>query len=397
MKKFSLLFFAVAVGLVGLMIAGNVCAALTVSNESASVWGTKRVKIFQLAFDSSYPAGGESLTKASRGMSALDEVIITPKDGYTFVYDTTNEKVKVFAPAPPVVYEEQHTIASNAITLDYPAAYIMAVSQADANLPITDPGATLTTGQCKPTAAFAAGTRSGVTFASALSGVVYVTYVTQAWKEVWDNLIQSEAVKISGNSGYLANEAIAIQSARVSSSSGVTLNALLMLDKDDTVATAELDLDWTETSGTFLTCYANEATELTVTYIKKPASGFLLDNWVEEETATLTNTSEGALQHVKFPVLLWSYAGQIPINAQTTQKIINERGTVGSGEAYIGWHGVSGVTVPGFAVTNQATAATTCTYVKGVASDVPFTVPLEVRNAQDLSALTGVKVLMIGR
>jgi len=118
---------------------------------------------------------------------------------------------------------------------------------------------------------------------------------------------------------------------------------------------------------------------------------------VEEETATLTAVGEGNLQHLQYPVLMWSYAGQIPINGQTTQAIINERGTAGTAEAYMFWTEGSGVTQFGAAITNQATAVSTATYIKGRPQDIPFLIPLEVRNAQNLSALTGVQVIMIGR
>ena len=399
MKRY--IFTILIAAFVFLGFVGQSSADLTVTNEVMSVWGTKRVVMFDIALDTSYPAGGETLTKGSRRMAAVDQVIIPPKNGYTFEYDETNEKVKVFASAPAIVYEEQQTIATAAVTLNYPAAYIIAVAQANANIAITDTGATLAANQCKPTAALAVGTRTGLTFHAGLSGVVYVTYVTQAWKEVWDNLVQSEVVTVTSNVGEMANRSVGIQSIRVSSSSGTTLNAMLMLDKDDTVATSEVEVDWSPAgdSGTTteLTFYAAEATAATVTYIKKPTSGFLYDNLVEEETATLTAVGEGNLQHLQYPVLMWSYAGQIPINGQTTQAIINERGTAGTAEAYMFWTEGSGVTQFGAAITNQATAVSTATYIKGRPQDIPFLIPLEVRNAQNLSALTGVQVIMIGR
>jgi len=398
MKRY--IFTILMTALVFLGFVGQSVADLTVTNEVMSVWGNKRVVMFDIAFDTSYAYGGESLTKASRRMAAVDQVIVLPKGGYTFEYDETNELVKVFAPAPAIVYEEQQTMDSgtSTVTLNYPAAYIMAVAQANANLAITDTDATLATGQCKPTADFTAGARGGLTFHSAQSGLVYVTYVTQAWKEVWDNLIQGEAVTVTSNIGTLANLAVAIQSIR--STATTATNAILMLDKDDTAATLEAELDWTDGSGTTTSAtFLNTdiVTAAVISYVKKPSSGFIYNNFVEEETATLTAVGEGNLQHLQYPVLMWSYAGQVPINAQTTQGLVNERGTVGSGEAYMFWADGSGVTLSGAAITNQGTAVTTATYVKGRSQDIPFLVPLEVRNAQDISALTGVQVIMIGR
>ncbi|MBU1783911.1 MAG: hypothetical protein KKG95_01025, partial [Candidatus Omnitrophica bacterium] len=219
------------------------------------------------------------------------------------------------------------------------------------------------------------------------SGLVYVTYVTQAWKEVWDNLIQGEAVTVTSNIGTLANLAVAIQSIR--STATTATNAILMLDKDDTAATLEAELDWTDGSGTTTSAtFLNTdiVTAAVISYVKKPSSGFLYNNFVEEETATLDAYSGVTYQLTDYPVLMWSYAGQIPINAQTTQVIINQGGTMGSGEGYILWDQPSGLTGTTTyetsyvaAATNQATAMTTGTYIKGKTSDIPFLVPLEVQ------------------
>jgi len=399
MKRY--IFTMLLVGFVFLGFVGQSVADLTVTNEVMSVWGNKRVVMFDLAFDSSYAYGGETLTKASRRMADVDKVIVQSKNGYTFEYDETNEKVKVFAPAPAIVYEEQHTIADNLVTLNYPAAFLINVAQANDNIPISDADATTVTGQCRPYEDFAAGAQSSVTFFDS-TGVVYVTYVTQAWKEVWDNLVQGETVTVTSNLGTFANQAVAVQSIRPS---GTTTAAALMLDKDDTAATTETELDWSDGSGTTTSITfvsADAHSSAVVTYIKKPSSGFLYENFVEEETATLGNFASGVTyQLLNYPVLLWSYAGQIPINAQTTQSIVNRGGTLGAAEADMIWDMPSGVTGTEYgyiaAITNQNTAMTTATYVRGRQQDIPFLVPLEVRDAQDLSALTGVQVIMIGR
>lgn len=58
-----------------------------------NVAGNLRVGIFQLAFDASYPTGGEALTPADLGLSEIDVLIAEPAGGYTFEYDHTNEKL----------------------------------------------------------------------------------------------------------------------------------------------------------------------------------------------------------------------------------------------------------------------------------------------------------------
>lgn len=53
----------------------------------------------KIAFDSSYPTGGESLTSADLGFEDVAAnlfVICPPRNGYSFVYDGTNAKLKVY-------------------------------------------------------------------------------------------------------------------------------------------------------------------------------------------------------------------------------------------------------------------------------------------------------------
>lgn len=51
--------------------------ALTLSNDKAAntVWGNKRVRVYDVTFDSSYPTGGESLTPADVGLKKIEQVI----------------------------------------------------------------------------------------------------------------------------------------------------------------------------------------------------------------------------------------------------------------------------------------------------------------------------------
>ena len=383
MKRY--IFTILMTALVFLGFVGQSVADLTVTNEVMSVWGTKRVVMFDIALDTSYPAGGETLTKGSRRMAAVDQVIIPPKNGYTFEYDETNEKVKVFASAPAIVWEEQQTIATLTITLNYPAAYIFSVSQDGVPVPITDPAATLASGECKPTVALAAGVRTGLTFYTGMTGVVYVGYITQAWKEVWDNLVQSETQTTTAHVATLTNQAIAIQSIRASGTT--SYNSSLMLDKDDTVATLEADVDMTSTTKT-ITFFATDAiTSCVVTYIKKPASGFLTQRFVAEEALTAATN----ICTTTYPLLLWGYGNQVPENAAVTEQFINVAGSKGAGESKFAFE-TGEPKISGHSITTA-----TAMYVWGRGEEIPFLVPLEVRNAQDLSALTGVQVIMIGR
>jgi len=49
-----------------------------------------------IAFDSSYPTGGESLDLSGYFPNAVHLVLIEPQAGYVFVYDYTNKKVMAY-------------------------------------------------------------------------------------------------------------------------------------------------------------------------------------------------------------------------------------------------------------------------------------------------------------
>lgn len=58
--------------------------------------GNKRAVVGTIAFDSSYPTGGESLTAANIGLGVIDHMTIEPKGGYVFEYDYANKKVLAY-------------------------------------------------------------------------------------------------------------------------------------------------------------------------------------------------------------------------------------------------------------------------------------------------------------
>jgi len=67
--------------------------SLTVTLTDMTVVGNKRLHTFKLAFDTSYPTGGESLTAADLGLSSLDFILVEPASGCLFEYDHTNSKL----------------------------------------------------------------------------------------------------------------------------------------------------------------------------------------------------------------------------------------------------------------------------------------------------------------
>jgi len=165
-----------------------------------------KIETGSLAFDSSYPAGGESMTFSF----TPNTVNIEPQNGFTFAYDHTNSKVKVYQQAPPIVHEEVVTVS--AVTdigyLKYPAAHIEYVSDDTNNYFVIPGGLTPTAkmvavdmGFSLTTGVLTKGKRTALQFLAADNVTsCKVSYITQAWKEIADNMVQ--ACMTSGAATY---------------------------------------------------------------------------------------------------------------------------------------------------------------------------------------------------
>ena len=214
-----------------------------------------------------------------------------------------------------------------------------------------------------------------------LSDTVYVTYITQAWKDVWDNLVQEESQNTTTHAATLDNKPIAIQA--INATGTTSTNACLMLDKDDTVASTECVI--TQSTGT-LTFFATDAvTSCVVTYIKRPSSGFLSQRFVSEESMS---ASSNVCTPV-YPILIWGYSGQLPENGAVTEQFISLGGSAGTGEAKLD------LIYQGTRITGQSVTTGTAMYVWGKPDEIE-TVPIEIRNGDDLSDLGSTRVLFLG-
>ena len=67
--------------------------ALTVTPVKKTAIGAFALTVSTVAFDSSYPDGGEALTPADLGLKGVIAVIAEPSAGYVLEYDHTNEKL----------------------------------------------------------------------------------------------------------------------------------------------------------------------------------------------------------------------------------------------------------------------------------------------------------------
>jgi len=65
--------------------------ALTVTIDEQSIMGSKRVVYGRIAFDTSYPTGGEALTANNLGLGIIDDICFTSAGrlGYLYYTDTS--------------------------------------------------------------------------------------------------------------------------------------------------------------------------------------------------------------------------------------------------------------------------------------------------------------------
>lgn len=73
--------------------------ALTIGNLAWDLTGSRWRVAGTLAFDSSYPTGGESLTAANLGLRTIDDIVIEARDGYVFTYNHTGALVLAYRTA----------------------------------------------------------------------------------------------------------------------------------------------------------------------------------------------------------------------------------------------------------------------------------------------------------
>jgi hypothetical protein len=492
--------------------------AITLNSKNFSVFGNKAAVIADLAFSGAYSYGGEGLNNDQLlGLHDIDASLLESKGGYSFLHDKTNQKIKIFAAAPPIIYEEKQTPSSDIVTTNYPAAFFMNIARAGNNKKFRSTGIALaslnddecclvsqmadgertqirvkdydrlsgdgaftggttnwtfsatpwtygtnnlakdangadtlthdvfaavvgrtyrvaftlsswTVGAVTPTCGGTAGTAFGEDGTSTqeitatttdglvftptntsrftidsitvydITEPVFITYVTQAWADVWDNLVQDETITLATGANTLdsGNKILACMYIDQTTS---TAAALTMIDEDDTVASGEVDLKLNSTTAQFTVHSGQNAKAVKTTYIKVPSSGFLEDRVFTNEAATkagadpYTNTFD-------YPILLWAYTGQVPVNGQTTLRLIEYAGTPATGEAVIDWYGLGarGADAPavGTEVGIKDNQTATGAGVWGRINEIQNLKPLEIKDGTTLSGLTSVKGIFIG-
>jgi hypothetical protein len=355
-------------------------------------------------------------------------VLIEPQDGYNFefVFDSgslTDGKIRAYAPAPPVVHEEYVTVTSNVGYLKYPAAHINYIVAATANyIPIAS-GVTPATGQCAvdlgyndTTGVLTKGERTSLTFLAGDSvTVVYVSYVTQAWKDVTDNM--SMAKMTSGVETYgdgltftagtpdnikLGTDICAMQSITWNDAGTIKVPELLK-DGGAPAATLEMEIDFVKAT-TFgeVNTYATDAVDtagdiVRFVYIKMPATGaFLKERFTNAEIADSTDdiTFTGIPQ-------MYGHCGQCPMETSDKKAyFIKVSDTLAATEVQWTSHpwypGTTLASAPILTMHADTDDDMFPAWIDAHPSEIQV-VPLEIPNATDLSGLTNVRVTVTGR
>lgn len=70
--------------------------ALAGTIESVQEWGTHRVTLGTLAFDSSYPTGGEAFRPDMVGLTTVNKLFVLPSEGLVFELDESTDKILAY-------------------------------------------------------------------------------------------------------------------------------------------------------------------------------------------------------------------------------------------------------------------------------------------------------------
>jgi hypothetical protein len=376
-------------------------------------------KMFEAAFTFGngalqYPFGGIPLPAIGRyGMYTAPEMVISQPDtsGIIWKYDKTNHKLKAYHRAPLVVFEEVVALTDNLTgTTKYPMAWPLYASNGNQALGLLPAGMVpVTTTIAINMHSATPGARATITAKATDSySTITISYITQAWAEVFENLVEAEtmtagATTINGITFTPATpDLISFLAAGpflCGLMVGLNLNGTIScpkpLGKAQTGVAGEYALDWTNTSpvATTMAILAAAAWDAATAYIvfnylKKPASGFLFDRFVEEEAITASGqvATHAAGGDVLQP-LLWATPGFMPsVTLSTTSATwpIGATGmTLGTTAQWkpTNFYPKQKLVTPGSWTSGSGvliTLAVKPSYIWGVPEDIDSIVPLEM-------------------
>jgi hypothetical protein len=368
-----------------------------------------------------YPFGGIPLPPIGRfGMYTPPEMVISQPDtsGIIWKYDKTNHKLKAYHRAPVVVFEEVVTITDNVGTTKYPMAWPLYASSGNVALGLLPAGLVpVTTTIAINMFSATPGARATITkLAGDAYSTITISYITQAWAEVFENLVEGEimtagATTINGITFTVGTpDVISFITAApflCGLMVGLNLNGTIScpkpLGKAQTAVAGEYALDWTNTSplattmSPVTTADWNAATaSIKFNYLKKPASGFLFDRFVEEEAIAASGqvATHAAGGNVLQP-LLWATPGFMPsVTVSTTSATWPIGGTGMTLGTTAQWqptnfHPKNRLVTPGTWTSGSGvlvTLAVKPSYIWGVPEDIDSIVPLEMPDGARLKS-----------
>lgn len=230
---------------------------------------------------------------------------------------------------------------------------------------------------------------------------VYVSYVTQAWREVWDNLVQDEAITLATGANTLSS-GNRIAAVMYIDQTEATATRIIPIDEDDTAASGEAEVAFNAATAQLTVHSAQNGKDAVITYIKVPTSGFLKDRLFHNEAATKAG-SDPYTNTFDYPILIWGYACTVPINGASNLGLIRYEDTPATTEAVIDWYGLGARGAAGPAVGTEIGCKDNVTATGAGIWGRPWEIPAvsigdnmsEVDEGTDLSDVT-TKFIMVG-
>lgn len=373
--------------------------ALTYQGTLEEVSGNFRKTVVDVAFDTSYPDGGEALSLRQLGMgSAVKDVRIqAPNSGYQFRYDRTNNTLQAFRQGPAVLIEASGTIVSGATyTLRKLPGYVLGVRVTAGG--VTGAYRIIPTGETPASGEVAVTWTTGVmTFlgADAVTAVT-VVYIPRGVPGFTTNLLViDEVVVTTTDSGNLAARAAAICCVWDDSNN----NPLTIRPVGEAPGAGECAIDINNGGNTTITVNAVGTTDsLKVTYLAFAGNPLTVGaNFVDQADRTVTANVLGPGTDTVFDVTGMVLPG-------FGQVIVGETGGAANLQALL--VDPSGSAVANVCVWNPS--RNTITFAAGDAyatAEIPLlylseelhgSILEEVENGTDLSFLTGIRIEAIG-
>lgn len=368
--------------------------SVTTTIDETTIFGNKRIEYASLAFDSSYPRGGEPFAPSAIGMKRFDMMMTTPKDGLSFEWDKTNEKLKVLDTVPLLIEEEVVTVATHTGTLAYNPLYVLAVQ-------VTAGGTTgafnvIPTGETPLTYQVDIDFTTGVmTFLSTDAVTsVKVTYMPQqaSGPLAAATLVVDEAVTAAAAKTALANRAIAVQYV-YDGTDGVICALEPVGEAPSATHTAVIDID--DSGDTKIDSNAtDEGNTLKVTYLKydsmPPGTA------IGDGDTSLTSEAYDFNGTANYRALVIPGLGTQVVGEETgadNEIATWEHATSGTAANEVAtWNPATN-----YLLTNNTNAMVTLAMPFVIIDPAVITPKLgEVANGSDLSGLTGVQVLAMG-